>query len=66
MVEDHKHCMVCGKPTPPDRLLCSPSCEEIFRQQQQKLKKTRMFTMIFFMALFFLIIILSAFRSAAS
>jgi predicted nucleic acid-binding Zn ribbon protein len=52
MVEDHRHCIVCGKSVDPEKFFCSPSCEELFKRQQGRLKKTRIFTMLFFIILF--------------
>jgi predicted nucleic acid-binding Zn ribbon protein len=60
MVDDHKHCIVCGKSVPLDRLFCSPSCEEVFKQQQKRMKKTRTYTMVFFVLLFALLMVVSA------
>ena len=36
MIDDHKHCVVCGKPMDPDKTVCSPSCDELMKQQQKK------------------------------
>ncbi len=65
MVEDHKHCIVCGKSVPPDKMICSPSCEELLKQQQKRLKRMRLFTMVFFMLLFVAIMVISAVRGNA-
>jgi predicted nucleic acid-binding Zn ribbon protein len=62
MVEDHRHCVVCGKSVPPEKFFCSPSCEEMFKLQQRRLRRTRVFTMLFFVIIFVLVIFLSALR----
>jgi predicted nucleic acid-binding Zn ribbon protein len=54
MVEDHKHCIVCGKPIEPDKFVCSPSCEEIVKKQQKSMARSRM---IMLMMIFIIIII---------
>ncbi len=59
MVEDHKHCVMCGKPTDPDKYICSPSCEELMKQQRKKMSRNRMFMMVFFVVMFVVIILLS-------
>jgi len=60
VIEDHKHCIVCGKPTSPDKFFCSPSCEEIFKRQQKRMARSRMVMMILLAALFVLIVIMSS------
>lgn len=62
MTEEHRHCVVCGKSVPVDKFFCSPSCEEMFKRQQNRLKKTRMITMVFFVVLFLAVMILSVVR----
>jgi predicted nucleic acid-binding Zn ribbon protein len=46
MVEDHKHCIVCGKPIEPDKFVCSPSCEEILKKQQKSMARSRMIMLL--------------------
>lgn len=41
MVDQHKHCPMCGKPIPMDERFCSPKCEQIFAERQRKVMKTR-------------------------
>ena len=41
MVDQHKHCPMCGKPIPMDEKFCSPKCEQIFAERQRKVMKTR-------------------------
>lgn len=58
MVEDHRHCVVCGKPTAPDHYLCSPSCEEIFKRQQRRYQHIRLITMGMVVAVFLILLLL--------
>lgn len=64
MVEDHRHCMMCGKPTPPDKYLCSPSCEEILKRQQLRLRKTRVLNILIVLTIFVVLVILSFLRGS--
>lgn len=57
--EDHRHCIVCGKVTSPDKFLCSPECEEMFERHQEQLKRRRTLTMVFFVVLFVFVILLA-------
>ncbi|HML04636.1 MAG TPA: DUF2116 family Zn-ribbon domain-containing protein [Methanobacterium sp.] len=41
MVDQHKHCPMCGKPIPLDERFCSPKCEQTFTERQRKVAKTR-------------------------
>ncbi|BDZ70618.1 DUF2116 family Zn-ribbon domain-containing protein [Methanobacterium petrolearium] len=41
MIEQHKHCPVCGTPIPMDERFCSPKCEQIAIANQQKVRKSR-------------------------
>ncbi|KAF5088936.1 DUF2116 family Zn-ribbon domain-containing protein [Methanobacterium aggregans] len=41
MVEQHKHCPVCGKPVPLSERYCSQDCEQIAAENQKKVAKTR-------------------------
>jgi predicted nucleic acid-binding Zn ribbon protein len=56
MVEDHRHCVVCGKPVEPDKFVCSPSCEEIIKKQQKSVARSRMIMLM----LIFIIILMFA------
>ena len=65
MPEDHRHCIVCGKAVAPDKFFCSPSCEDIFKQQQKRMRRTRLIMMTIFIALFVLIVVLSYIKPAS-
>ncbi|MEM1689255.1 MAG: DUF2116 family Zn-ribbon domain-containing protein [Candidatus Hadarchaeales archaeon] len=65
MVEDHRHCVVCGKPVPPDKFICSPSCEEILRKQQKRYHRIQLYTMILFFLLFVLILVISVVKGSS-
>jgi predicted nucleic acid-binding Zn ribbon protein len=41
MIEQHKHCPVCGTPMPMSERFCSPNCEQLALANQQKVKKSR-------------------------
>jgi predicted nucleic acid-binding Zn ribbon protein len=64
MVEDHKHCIVCGRVVTSDRLFDSPECEERFKLQQRRVSRMRMYMVLMVAALFLLIILLSFARAA--
>ena len=59
MVEDHKHCVVCGKAVSVDKLFCSPECEDRLKQQQKRVSRMRLYMMLMMAALFLLIIVTS-------
>jgi predicted nucleic acid-binding Zn ribbon protein len=63
MVEDHKHCVVCGKAVSPDKLFCSQECEERLKQQQKRMARMRLYMILMMTALFLLIIVTSLMRS---
>ncbi|MDI6820389.1 MAG: DUF2116 family Zn-ribbon domain-containing protein [Candidatus Hodarchaeaceae archaeon] len=63
MVEDHKHCVVCGRSVAPEKLLCSVECENMFKQHQKRMLRMRLFTMAIFIALFLLILLSSWFKA---
>ncbi|MDI6643290.1 MAG: DUF2116 family Zn-ribbon domain-containing protein [Candidatus Hodarchaeaceae archaeon] len=65
MTEDHRHCIVCGKPTGPDKFFCSPSCEEIFKTQQKRMRRSRLIMLALFIAMFIAILVMSAFRGSS-
>ena len=54
MIEQHKHCPVCGTPIPMDEKFCSPNCEQIAITNQQKIRRSRRMIYILF-AIFILI-----------
>jgi len=66
VIEDHKHCIVCGKPTDPDKTVCSPSCEEILKQQQKRMNRSRLVMLIIFIVLFAIIMLSSIFSRPAT
>ena len=35
----HRHCKVCGSPMNPDKIACSPECEELLGDYKQKAKR---------------------------
>ena len=59
MVDDHKHCIVCGRVVSPDKMFCSPECEERFKMQQKRVSRMRMYMMLMVGALFLLVIVVS-------
>ena len=59
MIDDHKHCIVCGKPVEPNKTICSPSCEEIVNQQQKKMKRSKTMMLILFIVMFVVILLMS-------
>jgi predicted nucleic acid-binding Zn ribbon protein len=59
VIEDHRHCVVCGKPTDPDKTVCSASCEEILNRQQKSMKRSRLIMLVIFIVLFIFIILSS-------
>jgi predicted nucleic acid-binding Zn ribbon protein len=60
MVEDHRHCPMCGKAVEKEKLFCSSSCEELFRKQQERLRKARLLSLLPLLILFLLILLLSS------
>jgi len=66
MVDDHKHCIVCGKATAPDKVFCSPSCEELFKAQQKKMKKSRTIMLVMFVMLFILMFVVTSLRGGTA
>ena len=41
MTDQHKHCPMCKKPIPLSEKFCSPSCEQVYLENQRKIAKTR-------------------------
>ncbi len=41
MVEDHAHCLVCGKVISPGRKFCSSKCEEKYLERKASLERSR-------------------------
>ena len=60
MVDDHKHCTVCGRVISSDRLFDSPECEERFKLQQRRVSRMRIYLMLMVGALLLLIILARA------
>lgn len=65
MIEEHRHCIVCGKPTGPDKFFCSPSCEEVFKIQQKRMRRSRLIMLGLFIAMFIAIVAMSALRGSS-
>lgn len=59
MIDDHKHCIVCGKAMDPDKTVCGPSCEEVMKQQQKKMGRQRTIMLVLFLVMFAVIILVS-------
>ncbi|KXB03447.1 hypothetical protein AKJ48_03870 [candidate division MSBL1 archaeon SCGC-AAA261O19] len=57
--EDHRHCIACGKVTPPDTFICSEECEEKLKSHQDQMKRKRNLQIVFLVALVAAVIILS-------
>jgi len=62
MIEDHKHCIVCGKPVEMDKFFCSPSCEEMYKKRQKSMARSRTVMMVIFVVIFIAIILMSSLR----
>jgi len=63
VVEDHKHCIVCGKAVEPDRFICSPACESVLMRSRKQAARMRYFMLGMFIVLFVAILVLSHFRT---
>ncbi len=57
MVDQHKHCPMCGTPIPMNERFCSPKCEQILAERQRKVAKTRKIIYLAFAALLIIYII---------
>ncbi|CDG64483.1 MAG: hypothetical protein PWQ15_1913 [Methanobacterium sp.] len=60
MIEQHKHCPMCGKPIPLSERFCSPDCEQLALANQKKVQKTRkmlyaLFAILILVWLFFVL-----------
>jgi len=51
MTKPHKHCPTCGTPVPMNERFCSPKCEQIVVERQQKVMRTRKIMYMLFAAL---------------
>ena len=65
MIEDHKHCIVCGKPVEMDKFFCSPSCEEILKKQQKRMARSRTIMMVIFVVIIIVFVLISGLRSSS-
>ena len=61
VVEDHKHCIVCGRAVTSEKPFCSPACEELFKKHQARLRRTRLM-MLAMLAILFVILIVAGLR----
>jgi predicted nucleic acid-binding Zn ribbon protein len=59
VVEDHKHCVVCGRAIEPDKFICSPACEEVLKKSQKQAARMRFIMLGMFVALFVVLIVVS-------
>ncbi len=62
MVDQHKHCPMCGTPIPMDERFCSPRCEQIMAEIKRKVAKTRKIFYLAFAALIIIYIIFVVLR----
>jgi predicted nucleic acid-binding Zn ribbon protein len=61
MVDQHKHCPVCGTPIPMSERFCSPKCQQKLYERQRKVAKTRRIIYLAFAAIiiiYFLFVVL--------
>ncbi len=63
MIEDHKHCIVCGKATGAETFFCSPSCEELFKNQRKRMARSRMLMLALFIGMFVVVMVISTLGS---
>ncbi len=63
MVEDHKHCVVCGKAIEPDKFVCSPACESVLVRSRKQAARTRYFMLGLMIVFFVVIMVLSVVRA---
>lgn len=59
MIEDHKHCIVCGKPVEMDKFVCSPSCEEVLARHQKAASRSRLITIVAIVVMIVLLLVMS-------
>jgi predicted nucleic acid-binding Zn ribbon protein len=59
VVEDHKHCVVCGRAIEPDKFICSPACEEVMKRSQKQATRMRFIMIGMFVTLFVVLMVLS-------
>lgn len=41
MIDQHRHCGICGTPIPMSERFCSPKCDQVFIENQKKILRTR-------------------------
>lgn len=54
MTKPHRHCTVCGTPIPLEESTCSDKCEKVLKENQNRVRKSR----IFIYAIFAIVIII--------
>lgn len=54
MTDQHKHCPMCQKPIPLSEKFCSPNCEKVYVENQNKIARSRKILYIIF-ALFIIV-----------
>lgn len=59
MIEDHKHCVICGKAVEANKSICSPSCDEILKKQQKQVARSRTIMLVLFIAMIAIMMIVS-------
>lgn len=65
MVEDHRHCIVCGKATDVDKSICGPSCDEALKLQQKKAGRSKWLMILMFGAMIAVFMLLPLLTPAA-
>lgn len=61
MVEEHRHCIVCGRAVASEKFICSPACEELFKKHQARLRRTRLM-MLAMLVILFVFLVVASFR----
>ncbi|MDE1819565.1 MAG: DUF2116 family Zn-ribbon domain-containing protein [Euryarchaeota archaeon] len=56
-VPAHRHCKVCGTPTPPEDPFCSPACTE---KRASQVRQQRLYTLLFAALTIFIVLALFA------
>ena len=47
-VDDHRHCVICGKAVPPKKEVCSPICQT---EYDNAMKKKKNYTILFYISI---------------
>lgn len=55
-VPPHRHCRICGTPTPPEDPYCSPACQE---KHNAQVRQQRLMTLLFVALTLFVIFALT-------